>query len=99
MHSNSNLLITTSNPLWGRILELAEKLKLKMPEGPHKWASKKDVTNALISNNLKILKSENVLLLPIHITILSHIANKVLGNIPIIKKFGLIQVVIAKIRN
>lgn len=33
------IIVITANPRWGGILEIAELLKLKMPEGDHEWRS------------------------------------------------------------
>jgi len=38
---NTKVLITLANPLWEPVLMLAEKLHMKMPEGPHERPSNK----------------------------------------------------------
>ncbi len=35
--------VVTANPLWSPVLHLAERLKLKMPEGDHEWRSREDL--------------------------------------------------------
>lgn len=38
-----SLVILTASPTWGPVLELAERLRLKMPEGDHEWRSRRDL--------------------------------------------------------
>jgi ubiquinone/menaquinone biosynthesis C-methylase UbiE len=34
---DGRLVVTSVNPLWAPVLHLAERLKMKMPEGEHRW--------------------------------------------------------------
>jgi hypothetical protein len=45
---STKLLITSINPSWMLPLHLLEKMKLKMPEGPHNWLSLDDIGNLLM---------------------------------------------------
>jgi 2-polyprenyl-3-methyl-5-hydroxy-6-metoxy-1,4-benzoquinol methylase len=38
--------VVTANPRWAPILHLAERLRLKMPEGDHEWRSRSDLASA-----------------------------------------------------
>lgn len=98
MHKDSILLITTANPLWSPVLDLAEKLKMKMEEGPHNWISKKHVKKVLNSNNLKVMNSKNFLIFPVYIPLFSNIMNNFFSKIPLVEELGLIQIVMAKSR-
>lgn len=40
------LVLITPNPAWGRLLEAAERFKLKMPEGDHVWRTHDDLRTA-----------------------------------------------------
>ena len=39
-------IVVTANPRWAPILHLAERLRLKMPEGDHEWRSRADLASA-----------------------------------------------------
>jgi glycosyltransferase involved in cell wall biosynthesis len=41
------LLMDTVEPRYGPLLEVLERLKLKLPEGPHKWRSREEVLSSL----------------------------------------------------
>jgi len=47
------LVVITANPAWGPALHLAERLKLKMPEGDHRWRSRSDITAAARAAGLR----------------------------------------------
>lgn len=97
MHKDSILLITTASPLWKPFMEIGEKLKLKMEEGPHRWTWKKEIKSVLKSNNLNIIKMENTLIFPVYVPFISKIVNGYFGKFPLIKNLGLIQILVAKI--
>lgn len=54
LQSGGSLFITTAHPSWKPFLEVAEKLKLKMPEGAHRWRDKSELTEAVVAAGLKI---------------------------------------------
>ena len=39
-HPGTRVVLTCVNPLWAPVLHLAERLKMKMPEGDHRWLPK-----------------------------------------------------------
>ena len=87
---DSKIIIETANPLWEPILLILEKFKLKMPEGPHKRISLKEVDNIFFRNNLKIIRKDYRLILPCYIPMISDFINAHFYKIPVLKSFGLI---------
>jgi len=53
MADDGLLVVITANPAWGPILHLAERLKLKMPEGDHEWRSQSDIDSAATDAGLR----------------------------------------------
>lgn len=78
MNKNTKFIITMANPIWEPILMLAEKLKLKMPEGPHKRAKTEDIRLWIKESGLEIQEHSYTLLVPIRIPVLTDFANKYL---------------------
>lgn len=77
-HPRTKVVLTTINPWWDPILDLCEKLKLKMPEGPHNFVEKRSIQKMLELVNFKVNYSGYMMLLPKYIPGLSYLAN-VLG--------------------
>ena len=46
LEEGGTLVLITPNPSWRWILEIAERLKLKMPEGSHEWRTREDLVRA-----------------------------------------------------
>ncbi len=69
---------TMANPIWEPVLMLAEKLKLKMPEGPHKRINGSKIETILKKTGLKIIKHDYRLLVPINIAFISDFVNRYL---------------------
>lgn len=89
MNKNSKLIITMANPIWEWLLFVAEKLNLKMPEGQHNRVSAKEIINLARSSNLKLIKHDYDLLMPVYIPILTKFINRNLSKL--LKKFSFIE--------
>ncbi|MBI4847159.1 MAG: class I SAM-dependent methyltransferase [Nitrospirae bacterium] len=91
LHPGAILIISMANPLWEPVLLLAEKLKLKMPEGPHYRISSKKLESFLLDNKLVIIQKGHRLILPVHIPFISDFFNRVFEAVPIFNRMGLIM--------
>lgn len=93
---NSNTLIIASwyNPLWEPIIRIADVLKLKMPEGPHKIVSMKTFINYLENSGFTLVDRNFKILLPVDIFKIADIINDFAEKIYAIKKFLFYQIVI-----
>lgn len=92
--SNTKIIITTANSLWEPLLIILEKLKLKMPEGPHQRISLKKIEALLKRNNFQILDKGYRLILPLYIPFLSNFINKHFYCIPLLRNLGLIVFIV-----
>ena len=89
MNKNSKLIITMANPIWEWLLLVAEKLNLKMPEGQHNRVSAKEILNLSRSSNLKLIKHDYDLLMPVYIPLLTKFINRNLSKL--FKKLSFIE--------
>lgn len=78
MNKNTKLIVTMANPIWEPVLMIAERLKLKMPEGPHKRLAFNDLRLILNDLGMKIVKHDYKLLIPVQIPLVTNFANKYL---------------------
>jgi ubiquinone/menaquinone biosynthesis C-methylase UbiE len=78
MNNKSKLVITMANPFWEPVLMLAEKMKLKMLEGPHKRITNYELKNIIEKTGMKITKHDYKLLIPVRISFITKFANKYL---------------------
>lgn len=60
----TRVIISVANPFWEPVLMLAEKLKLKMPEGPHERLTIKDTEAIFVKSGFQIIEKDYRLLLP-----------------------------------
>ncbi len=94
MHKDTVFICTMANPRWEWILNLAEKLKLKMPEGKHYRWSYKQINSFLKKAGLEVEKHGYSLLMPINIPFLSDLLNRHLER-PL-AKYAFIEYFIAR---
>ena len=78
MNRNTKLIITMANPIWEPFLMIAEKLRLKMPEGPHKRIKNHELRIVLKDLGMKVVKHDYKLLVPVRIPVITNFANKYL---------------------
>lgn len=78
MDKRSHLVITMANPIWEPVLMIAEKLGLKMPEGPHNRISGEKMTKIMKKTGLKVTEHGYELLIPVNIPFVTAIANRYL---------------------
>ena len=96
-NDRTRIIITYYNYLWEPIVGFAEKFGFKMPKPPQNWLGKIDVYNILHLANLDVVKTGNVLLLPINIPIVSDLVNRFIAKLPVVSYFCLVQYTIARI--
>jgi len=66
LNSNGIAIITTPNPLWSPVLYIAEKLKLKVEEGDHKFVFLNRLVKKIIKNSqCQITSSKPFMMIPI----------------------------------
>lgn len=81
---NTRLVITSINPFYKIPLEILEKLKLKMPEGIHKWLGLKDIENILLAANFRVIKKYKKLFSLIQVIMAEPINKKAKENVSVI---------------
>jgi 2-polyprenyl-3-methyl-5-hydroxy-6-metoxy-1,4-benzoquinol methylase len=78
MNDKSTFICTMANPIWEPILMTAEKLGLKMPEGPHTRLKNEELRIMMENVGLKVVKHDYKLLIPVRIPMITNFANKYL---------------------
>lgn len=91
----TKIVITTINPIWNRLLRVAEKLRLKMPEGPHRFISISCVADLLEKYFYKMESQDYFLMIPFYIPGISYVFNKYIANIHFLKQYCFIQYIVA----
>jgi ubiquinone/menaquinone biosynthesis C-methylase UbiE len=95
---NSRIIITYYNFIWEPILQLAERIGLKMPQPRLNWLNQSDIENLLQLTDFEIVKKGQRFLFPKHVPILSSFFNRYLSQLPFFKKLCIYQYIIAKKR-
>src|SRR3989344_1639784 len=73
--NKSKFVITMANPKWEPVLMLAEKLHLKMPEGPHNRINFTQLQQLLSNSGFQITSHDYFLLCPIFLPVLTKFIN------------------------
>ena len=98
-HRGTRIILTYVNFLWLPMLNLAEFLKLKMPQKRNNWLNIKDIENLLQLSSFDIIKNGRKLLMPVYIPLVSAFLNKYISNLPFINNLCLSEYVIARSLN
>lgn len=94
MNQKTLFICTMANPKWESLLLLAEKLKLKMPEGEHHRSTFYQLKKLLQKADMQIVKHDFRLLVPINIPVITKLINEFIE--PYFKRYAFIEFFIAK---
>lgn len=94
--SKTRIIITYISFLWLPVLNLAEFLKLKMPQQRNNWLDIKDISNLLELSGFNVIKSGRKNLLPVYVPLLSELCNRFLANLPLINRLCLNKFIISR---
>lgn len=90
------MIVTYYNYFWNLPLSIAEKLKLKLPEGTKNWLYIDEIKNLFCLTGFEVIKSESILLFPLKIPLISNLFNRYLARFPLLKRLCLVGIVNAK---
>jgi SAM-dependent methyltransferase len=93
---DTRIVITSINFLWLPILNLAEKLGLKMPQVRQNWLDSGDIVNLLKLANFDVIDNYKKIIFPKYVPVISTILNKYIGNLPLFNYFGLVTCLVAR---
>jgi 2-polyprenyl-3-methyl-5-hydroxy-6-metoxy-1,4-benzoquinol methylase len=91
---STRVIVSMANPRWEPLLMLLERLGLKMPEGPHRRISSKQLIAEFRRFRFDLKSKRRYLHLPAYVPFLSSFVNRMLSLIPFIKQGGLIEVLV-----
>jgi SAM-dependent methyltransferase len=87
LDKKGKVVLTTAHPSWRWILELAERLSLKMPEGKHEWRSREELNAAASAAGLRQVSYHRLFLVPKAVPGLKRLNR----SRTLCRRFGLIQ--------
>ncbi|MFO7657448.1 MAG: glycosyltransferase [Bacteroidales bacterium] len=96
MTTDTRVFIDFYNPLWYPLIKLGEKIGQKMPEKVINWLSVDDIENFMYISGYQVIKRKYLMFFPKYIPLVSYILNKLIGNLPVIRRLSLNSVVIAR---
>lgn len=86
---NAQVVVTLANPLWEPVLMIAEKLHLKMPEGPHERPTNAELSAMFVRSGFQVREFGHRLLVPKPVWGAEWI-NRRFHSWPVIKKWGFV---------
>jgi SAM-dependent methyltransferase len=92
----TRVILTYFNYLWAPVLRVGERLGMKRPQPDQNWLALPDLQNLLSLAGFQTISMGYKVLLPIRIPLLSYLCNRVLANLPLLRKLCLVEVMIAR---
>ncbi|MCP3903506.1 MAG: methyltransferase domain-containing protein [Planctomycetes bacterium] len=89
------VVITTPSPTWSLPLWVLEKLRLKMPEGPHAFVHRREIARSLEGAGCEVRVCGTHLILPIRLAGLGPRISTAAARLPLLRALGVIQLVVA----
>jgi SAM-dependent methyltransferase len=94
----TRLIITYYNYLWEPVLNLAERVGQRIPLRLQNWLQVADIENLLTLSDFEVVKSGYRFLAPKRVPLLSDFVNRVVASLPLIRRLGLVEYVVARPR-
>ena len=95
-HPESRLVVNFFNNLWRPLLSLATSLGLKAPTLQQNWLSKGDMRNLIDLAGWEVVKTDERILCPVWIPLVSHLLNRWIAPLPIVRHFCLTLFMVAR---
>lgn len=90
------VVISTPNPAWAFPLWVLEKLRLKMPEGPHKFVAIGRIADYMRQLGCEVITQRTHLMVPARVGGLGPKLSSTAERLPVLRSMGVIQLVIAR---
>ncbi len=92
----TRIVVSYYSRLWEPVLELAERVGMKMPQGQHNWLSTSDTMNMLDLAGWEPLKREWRQLIPRRLLGLGTLINRTIGALPGLRRLCLRNYIVAR---
>lgn len=93
-HAGSLTIVTCVNPFWAPVLHLAERLRLKMPEGEHRWLPADELRQLAGAAGFDLAECSGRILCPKKIPLLASMLNRAAERIRFLRPACLTQVLV-----
>lgn len=93
---STRVIIHYYNYLWEPVLRLGNKLGLRMDQGVQNWLSLEDLENLLHISGYEVIKKTRKVLFPFYIPLVSAFLNRIVANLPVIRKLCLMDFIVAR---
>lgn len=93
---HTRVILTYFNYLWEPLLRAGERLGIKRPQPDQNWLSLADLQNLLSLAGFQTVSMGYKVLLPVRVPLLSSLCNRVLANLPLLRKLCLVETIIAR---
>jgi SAM-dependent methyltransferase len=90
------IVVTYYNFVWEPILRLAERIGWKTPYPQQNWLSMDDINNLLGLAGFEVIRRGTDVLLPIHVPLVSELANRVIAKLPVVREVALVDYFVAR---
>lgn len=95
-HPRTRVIITYYNYLWEPVLRAGERLGMKRPQPNQNWLDPDDIQNLMSLAGFQTIRKGYRILLPVQIPLVSGFFNRILVNLPLLRKLALVHLVLAR---
>ncbi len=94
--SSTRVIITYYSSLWRPLLNLATKLNLRIKTQEQNWLAPVDVENLMRLSGYEPVKTDNRILCPVYIPLISDLLNRFIAPLPIFRSLTMLNILVAR---
>ncbi len=95
-HPDTRIVIAYYNYLWEPLLNLANRLHIRMPTAPSNWLKPPDIANLLTLADWEVVRTDWRQLIPFDFFDIGHFVNRFIGTLPAVRRLCLRNYIVAR---
>ncbi len=92
----TRVIVIYYNYLWAPVIKISELIGLRMKQSLQHWLPLDDIANLLFLADFDVVKKGYRVLMPVKIPLISTLCNKFLGNMPLLRKMALTEILVSR---
>lgn len=89
--TTTRLVLTKTNPFWGPLFRFASWFGIAQPRRYSNWLTQAQCKSVIELAGFEVVRQDKIMLIPFYIPVISHVFNRYISHLPLIKRLSLVE--------